>query len=87
MQNGVFNAANVLVDWEPVIGFRGVERRGIVFRIGVAIEVPARIDECVHRVGLAGCGSATLRARRVEELWNPAERRATFAGDFNLLGQ
>ena len=42
--------------------------RVAILRVGVAVEVPARIDEGVHRVGLAPRRSAALRAGGVHKL-------------------
>jgi hypothetical protein len=56
VQDGVLHAADVLIDGEPVGDLFGIEGRGGVLRIAVAIEVPAGIDEGVHGVGLAARG-------------------------------
>ena len=43
-------------------------RRGVQLRLGVAIEIPGRIDECVHGVGLAAGSATALRTLHVNEL-------------------
>ena len=64
VQDRVLDAADVLVDRHPVVGDGRVERRLVVVRVRVAQEVPRRVDEGVHRVGLAPRGAAAARARR-----------------------
>ena len=64
MQDRVLDAADVLVDRQPVVGDRGVGRRRLVGRIGEADEIPGRIDERVHRVGLAPRGLCRIAGRR-----------------------
>ena len=63
MQNRVLDAADVLVDRQPVVGDLAVGRRVLVPRIGEAREVPGRVDEGVHRVGLAPRRPAALAGR------------------------
>ncbi len=65
----------------------GSNGRAGVLRVGVAIEVPARIDEGVHRVGLAPRRPAALGAGHVDELRHAAQRRAALLRDLDLLGQ
>ncbi len=83
----MLDAADVLVNGEPILGDRGVKRAGRVFGVGVAVEVPARIDEGVHGVGLAACGASTFRTGNVDKLGHAAERRTTLLGDLDLRGQ
>ena len=68
VQDGVFDAANVLIDGKPIRDGLGIEGRLIVTRVGVAIEIPGRIDERVHGVGLASGGAAAPGAHCVHEL-------------------
>ena len=75
MQNGVLNAADVLVDLEPVTDLGRIERQGIVVRVAVAIEVPGGIDEGVHGIGFAPRRASALRAVHVDELGHFFERR------------
>ena len=53
MQDRVLDAADILVDRQPVIGHLGIVGRRRVGRVGEAHEIPRRIDERIHRVGLA----------------------------------
>ena len=48
----MLDTSGVLVDGHPVVGQLGIERLGRIVRAGVAQEVPGRVDERVHRVGL-----------------------------------
>ena len=65
VQDRVLDAADILVDRQPVIDGPAVGRPVGQPRIGEAGEIPGRIDEGVHRVGLApaafrrSCGQAT----------------------------
>ena len=74
MQNGVFDAANVLVDGEPVADDLAVEWSFFIARISVAIEVPGRIHKRIHGIGLATCGTATVGAGRVEKFGHARQR-------------
>ncbi len=87
VQDGVLDAADVLVNGEPVIDDLAVEGRTVIVRVGVAIEVPGRIDERVHGVGLATRRAATLRTRRVHELRHALERRSALQRDVDVLRQ
>src|SRR5436853_5157880 len=77
MEDGMLHTANVLVDRKPVISRLGVERTILEMRIRIAIEIPGRIDKCVHGIGLTTCPPAALRTCGVYELGHAAERRST----------
>jgi hypothetical protein len=66
VQDGVLDAADVLVHRHPVV-VRASTIAGRC-RVAVAHEVPGRIDEGVHRVGLAPRRLAALRAGDVQEV-------------------
>ena len=53
VQDRVLDAARVLIHGHPVVHQLRVERLRLVVRAGVAQEVPGRVDEGVHGVGLA----------------------------------
>ncbi len=53
MQNGVLNAADVLIDRQPVIHSLRRKGRFWVVGVGVAQKVPGRIEKGVHGVGFA----------------------------------
>ena len=61
VEDGMFNAADVLVHRHPVVGTAGHHLVGVG---GVAVphEIPGRIHKRVHRVGLAARGLAAQRA-------------------------
>ncbi len=81
----MLDAADVLVDGQPAVRLRRIERRGIVVRIGVAQEVPRRARERVHRIGLAVRRTAAHRAGRLVERLVVFERLAL--RDVNLERQ
>ena len=60
VQNGVLNAANVLVHRHPVVGTLG-HHLLVVLGVAIAHEVPRRIDKGVHGVGFAARGFAAHR--------------------------
>ena len=62
MQDRVLDAADILVDRQPMIGHLGVVGSRRVGRIGEAHEIPRRIDERIHRVGLARRRATAFRA-------------------------
>ncbi len=75
MQYGVLDAANVLIDRKPVAGDLSIKWRAIVVRICVAVEIPGRVDKCVHRVGFTSRRAAALRTRGVDEFRHTSQRR------------
>ena len=81
VQNRVLDAADVVVDRAPVRDLRGSNGAWSLSRVGVAVEVPRRIDERVHRVGLAAGRAAALRARGVDELGHAAPAANRRAGE------
>ena len=81
MQDRVLDAPDIEVDGKPIgHGFRR-KRHVLVFRIDIAIEVPRRVHESVHRVGLTPRRAAAFGTGRVHEVFVLAESRATLAGD------
>ena len=87
VQDGVLDAAAVEVDRSPVADLLRIERQLGVLRIAEAEEVPRRIDERVHRVGLAPRRAAAVGARGVDELGNLRERRIAAAAELRGLRQ
>ena len=61
MQDRMLDAADILIDGQPIADGVGVDRHWRMRR-AEAREVPGRIDEGVHGVGLALGRSAALRA-------------------------
>ena len=61
VQDRVLDAAAVEVDRPPVADLLRIERQLVVLRIAEPEEVPRRVDERVHRVGLAAGRAAALR--------------------------
>ena len=68
MQDGVLDAADVEIDRTPVADGPGVEGPLAVPRVAVAVEVPRRVHERVHRVGLSARRAAARRAGGLDEL-------------------
>src|SRR5579864_3783157 len=53
MQNGVFDAADVLINGKPIVNGFGIERPVLEMSTGVAIEVPGRIYKGVNGIRLS----------------------------------
>src|SRR5215510_998470 len=85
MQNRVLDSAAVEIDRQPVLHHLRVERLSIVAWIGEAIEVPRRVDERIHRVGLSTRGAATLRTLHVDELGYLRQGRVAASGELSNL--
>ena len=62
MQDRVLDAADILIDRQPAIDRVAIGRRVVDPRIGEAREIPGRVDERVHGVGLAPRRAAAFRA-------------------------
>ena len=84
VEDGVLDAADVLVHREPVFNRSLVDGRGRDFRVGVAVKVPGRINERVHGVGLAPRRTAALRAARLDKLRRASQWRAALAGELDV---
>ena len=82
----MLDAADILVDRHPVVVLLAIERRRLEPRRGEAIEVPARIDEGVERVGLALRRPAAGRAGDVLPGRMALERIARLV-DLDVVGQ
>ena len=67
VEDRMLDAAGVLIDRHPVVHLLLVERQRLVLRVGVAQEVPGRVDKGVHGVGLTTRRLAAFRAGGVEE--------------------
>jgi hypothetical protein len=78
MKHGVLDAADILVDRQPIVGRRRVDRRARV-RVREPREVPGRIDEGVQGVGLAFGRAAAGWACRVFPGRMPRQRIAGLA--------
>ena len=67
MEDGMFNAADILVHAHPMIDRFMAEGCLIVMGIGVTQIVPARADEGIHRIQFTRCRAAAFRAGAVHE--------------------
>ena len=71
----MFDTTDVLVYRQPVSGTL-IDHGAVVIGAGIAKEIPGRVHEGVHRVGLAARRRTALRARAVQEAVQLAERVA-----------
>ena len=87
MQNRVRDSADVLVNRKPVTHFLLIERRGAIVRICVAIEIPGRINERIHRIRLAPRRTAAFRTRGVHKFRRTSQRRLSLPRKRNVFRQ
>ncbi len=85
VQDGVLDAADVLVHRQPLVGAL-IQHGRVQIRTGKAREVPGRLEEGVEGVRLAPRRRAALRAGGLVELGHARQRRAR-AVDRDVLGQ
>jgi len=71
---GVLDAADVLIDGQPVVCLLAGEGRCVVACVGIAGKVPRAIDEGVHRVRLALGRAAALGAGGVHPFFHRKQR-------------
>ena len=67
VEDGVLDASDVLVDRHPVRGARGIDHPGGVRGVQEPQVIPGRVDEGIHRVGLAPRGPPAARAGDANE--------------------
>ena len=87
MQNGMFDAADILINaaFAPV-GDALVDHGPVVVRAAVAQEVPRGFDESIHRIGFASGGLPAFGTRRFVKFRHSGERTAR-TGDGNVFRQ
>ena len=78
MQDRVLDATDVLVDGHPCVRRWTGKRLFLVARVEVAQEVPGRIDERVHRVGLATGRAGAGRALGLDPIGDGRQRALAF---------
>ena len=83
----MLDAANVLVDRKPVVRLRGIKRSLVVFRVGITVEIPRRIDERIHGVGFTPCRVAALRTFHIQKFRHVAQRRAASNRSIDFVRQ
>ncbi len=85
VQNGVLNAADIVIDGHPTVcRLTGEGQLGVV-RIGIAQVIPARAGKGVHGIGLALSRATADRAGGLVEVATLGERLAR--GEVQVLGQ
>ena len=87
VQDGVLDAADVLVDRHPVGRRRLVDGRLDVPGVAEALEVPGRVDEGVHGVGLALGRAAAPGAGGVQEALVVSQWRLAGRTELDVVGQ
>ena len=70
----MFNAADVLIDGKPILRGLRIEGSTVVMCVGVAVEIPGRINEGVHGIGFAARRTTALGASGIDEPGYSAER-------------
>src|SRR5579884_466440 len=84
MQNGVLDAADVLVDRKPVTDLPGIEGPLAVVWVAIAVEIPRRIDEGIHGIRFAFRGASAAGALHLQKLGHGAQGRASHARDLYI---
>ena len=76
MQHRMFNTADILVDWHPVIVFRLIKRLVILMGRGEPGEIPGAFEEGIERICFTRGRLAAAWAINVLPRWVPVERIA-----------
>ena len=87
VKDGVFDAADVLVDGHPVVCLILCEWFFGIVRIAVTQEIPGRIDEGIHRVGFSRSIRAALWTFAVKEGFTGFERRGRASDKVDVFRQ
>src|SRR3989442_1255161 len=87
VQNGVRNAADVLVDRKPIVNFCRIVWRVRVVRIAIAIKIPRGINKGVHGVSFAARRTSTFRACGIHKLRRCRERRSALTRQIRIRRQ
>ena len=66
----MFDTSNILINWQPVIGICRVKSLCVILRRDISEEVPAGINEGIHRIRFPLCTASAFRARYVYEFIN-----------------
>ena len=82
MENGVLNAADILIHRHPVIVSASIQWSFLVIWTSVTHEIPGRFHKCVHSVHLPPGISLTRGAGGLDEFFEswqgcPTSRRET----------
>ena len=83
----MLDAADVLIDREPVLRGLAIKRRSVISRIRVAIEIPGRIDKRIHGIGFAARRAAALGTDRVDKFRHSSQRRSSGERNVDILRQ
>ena len=87
MHHGMLGAAGVLIHRAPGVNELAIHWAEFVLWCEVAIPVPRRIDEGVHRVGLPLARAAALRAGHIEPRRGGLERRLAGRLEVDVIGE
>ena len=79
MQNGIFNAADILINRHPVIKLFTIEAGlGVAIRTTVAVKIPRGFHKRIHRIRLPRGLAAALGTGRVNKFFQSRKRRTAF---------
>ncbi len=76
MQNGVLDAADVLIHRQPLLRCTRLDQAAGALRAGIAGVVPGRFHKSVHGVGFSPRRAAALGAGAFIKFWHLGQRRA-----------
>src|SRR3989338_7615538 len=87
MQDGVLNAANILINRQPAAGLFQSKRLFVVMGIAVTEIVPRRAVKSIERVGFPPGFAAALGTSGFDKAFVPGQRVAAFAGELHIFRQ
>ena len=87
VKDGVFDAADVLVDVHPVIALLRIPGLFIVAGVGITQEVPRRADEGIHRIRFPFGRAAAFRAGAVDKAVARRQGRYGTGCEFDVFRQ
>src|SRR2546425_6984720 len=87
MQDGVLDAADVLVDRHPVVRSAPFDHATLIAWRAVAEKIPGRLNEGVHGVGLAPRATAAAGASGADEGRMAGQRRTSLTADLDVARQ
>src|SRR4029450_12578732 len=81
VQNRMLHTADILRNRHPATYVFGVEGTILITRRAVAEEIPRRVDEGIHRVGIPLRGSPTLWAVDIDPIGGRGQRRGSLGDE------
>ena len=87
VKDGVFDAADILVDVHPVVPLLRIPGLLLIAGVGVTQEVPRRADKGIHRVRFPFRRAAAFRAGTIDKVAARRQRRYGTGREFDVFRQ